>query len=68
MSAGISVYRVKGLYYPVFWVEGEPGHRSQYGVGGRNLDMTGRRQGEVTTFRCPECGYLEFYAPEANNP
>lgn len=67
MSAGLSTYRVKGLYYPVFWVEGESGHSSQYGVSGRNLDVSGRAQAEVTTYRCPDCGYLESYAARAFN-
>ena len=44
-------------------------HKEQEWVGGRpkpswwgGLDLKDRERYKVTTYRCPECGYLESYA------
>jgi hypothetical protein len=39
------------------WVEGVPEH-SFWG----NLKTKNRKKYQVTTYRCPRCGYLESYA------
>jgi hypothetical protein len=40
------------------WIEGPP-EKHWYG-----LKIRGKAQFEVTTFRCPRCGFLESYAPD----
>lgn len=41
------------------WVAGAP-ERGWFG-----LKLRGRRKMAIETYRCPRCGYLESYAPEA---
>ena len=41
------------------WVEGEP--EKSFWTG---LRLKGRDVMPVTTYRCPQCGYLESYAEE----
>ena len=43
---------------PLKWIEGAP----DYWVF--NLKLRGKRQFELTTYRCSRCGYLESYADE----
>ncbi len=40
------------------WADGTPTPSFWSG-----LSLHGRERHEVTTFRCPQCGYLESYAP-----
>jgi hypothetical protein len=42
------------------WVQGLP-EESWFG----GVKLKGRLHLPVTTFRCPNCGYLESYAPPA---
>jgi hypothetical protein len=42
------------------WAEGTP-ERSFW----TGLKLGGRERHAVVTFRCPECGFLESYAPTA---
>jgi hypothetical protein len=41
------------------WVEGQPQVRLF-----RRLKITGKRQLDTVTFRCPRCGWLIWFAPE----
>jgi len=43
---------------PAKWVEGAPEHRTW------NLKLRGKRQLEITTYRCSKCGFLESYAKD----
>jgi hypothetical protein len=42
------------------WIEGEAVKSMWTG-----LDLKGRQKIVVTTFRCPQCGYLESYARQS---
>jgi uncharacterized Zn finger protein len=46
-----------GTVHPSKWVAGPP--EKSFWTGTRTR---GRKQVQVTTFRCGECGYLESYA------
>ena len=39
------------------WVEGKPERSIWIGI-----KLKGREQMPITTYRCPQCGYLESYA------
>jgi hypothetical protein len=39
------------------WVQGEP--ERSFWMG---MKVSGKKQLQVQTFRCPQCGYLESYA------
>ena len=44
---------------PVKWVEGKP--EKSFWTGTKVGD---RREAEISVYRCPACGYVEFYAIE----
>jgi predicted nucleic-acid-binding Zn-ribbon protein len=47
------------------WIEGPPEERYLFGLKTTpfiGLNTKGKRQYEVTTYRCTRCGYLELYA------
>jgi hypothetical protein len=41
------------------WIEGEPEKAFIYG-----LKTKGKRKLDTITFRCPQCGWLVWFAPE----
>jgi len=48
-----------GSFRRTRWVEGQP----RKGLFHR-LKVTGKRQLDTVTFRCPKCGWLIWFAPE----
>jgi len=57
MEEGFILDRMFGSVTVARWVSGKP--FKDFGLG-INTDFT--TQGNVATFRCPKCGYLESYA------
>lgn len=49
-----------GQMLPSRWTEGWP----EKGLFG-SLKLKGRRQLDALTFRCPKCGWLIWFAPDA---
>ena len=49
-----------GRILPTRWTEGSP---EQSFFGG--IKVKGHRQLDTVTFRCPKCGWLIWFAPEA---
>ncbi len=47
------------VVFQPMWIEGKVEKSIWTGI-----KTTDRRKKEVITFRCPKCGFLEFYAPE----
>ena len=45
---------------PSKWIEGEP----EYWMW--NLKVRGKRQIEIASYRCTQCGYLESYARDTS--
>jgi len=45
---------------PGQWISGEPERSFWFG-----LKLSGRKQLTVSAYRCPRCGRLEVFAPEA---
>ena len=45
------------------WVKGLPDSDFFFGIKTRN-----KEQGQIQTFRCPECGYLENFARDVGVP
>jgi predicted nucleic-acid-binding Zn-ribbon protein len=44
----------------VKWRDGEPGWKAKLGMGGKAIDLTSRR--------CTECGFVEFYVDTQAKP
>ena len=44
---------------PAQWVSGEPEYSFWMGGG---LKLRGKDRLDITTYRCPRCGYVESYA------
>jgi hypothetical protein len=61
MEPGFMLDRRRNYGRAALWVSGEPEPSFWFGVktGG------GRKRITVSAFRCPRCGRLEMYAPEA---
>ena len=49
-----------GLVFPTRWAEGLP----EKGLF-KGLKLGGRRRLDTITFRCPKCGWLIWFAPDA---
>ena len=58
MEPGFVLDQTYGAMTQSAWIEGPP-ERSFW----TGLKVKGRDRLPVTTFRCPECGFLESYAP-----
>lgn len=48
-----------GMHKEQEWAAGPP--KRSWWTG---LNLSGKERHNVTTFRCPRCGYLESYAPQ----
>jgi hypothetical protein len=57
MASGFVLGYGNGTKTPATWVEGEPVKTVWTG-----LNLRGRKQVPITTWRCGRCGYLESYA------
>jgi hypothetical protein len=62
MAQGTFVYKQEANYFPLFWMEGEPVRRTFLGIQGTNLDVSGKRISETSSFKCSDCDFLESYA------
>lgn len=49
-------------HYVGKWVAGEPVQAELLGIVGANVDVEGRHQFFVRSYRCDSCGFLELYA------
>ena len=58
LEQGFLLDESHGTRKPGKWIEGEP----EYWLW--NLKIRGRRQIEITSYRCTRCGLLESYAAE----
>ena len=58
MEPGFVVDHGHGETHQGTWVEGAPVHSIWTGI-----KLRGKERLPVTAYRCPGCGYLEFYAP-----
>ena len=56
MEQGYLLDESYGSRKPSKWIEGEP----EYWMW--NLKIRGKRQLELTSYRCRQCGFLESYA------
>jgi hypothetical protein len=59
MEQGYLLDEGYGRQRPGKWIEGAP----ELGMW-TGLRLRGKRQLEITTYRCRRCGYLESYADE----
>ena len=59
MDEGFIMDESHGAVHASKWVEGPPEKSFWTGTKTR-----GKKKVQVTTFRCPTCGYLESYAKE----
>ena len=59
MEEGIVLDESYGRRMPAKWIEGA----AQYWMW--NVVIRGKRQLEISTYRCRRCGYLESYADES---
>ena len=59
MEQGFVVDQAQGAMKTQRWVQGAPEHSFWLG-----LKLRGKRQRDVSTYRCGRCGYLESYADE----
>jgi hypothetical protein len=57
MEEGFIADMTYGAVLASKWIEGEP--EKSFWTGTKTK---GKRQVEILTFRCPDCGYLESYA------
>ena len=57
MEEGFVVDRKKAASVPATWIAGPPENSFWTGV-----KMRGRRQRQIASYRCVQCGYLENYA------
>ena len=48
-----------GKVTPAQWVAGDPEYSFWMGGG---LKLRGKDRLDITTYRCPRCGYVESYA------
>lgn len=62
MEEGFILDRGYGNQEPSDWVEGAP--QLSFWHGG--VKVSDKRQYEVRSYRCKECGFLESYAREEN--
>jgi hypothetical protein len=60
MEPGFMLDRRRSYGVPGQWVSGEPERSFWFG-----LKLSGRKQLTVSAYRCPRCGRLEVFAPEA---
>lgn len=58
MEPGFLLDQTHGGVAQSSWVDGVPERSVWFG-----LKLKGRRRLLVTTYRCPDCGFLESYAP-----
>ena len=58
MEAGFVLDQTYGAMTQSAWIEGAPERSFWTGV-----KLKGHQRLPVTTFRCPDCGFLESYAP-----
>ena len=61
MERGFVLDESYGQRKPSRWIEGAP----EYWIW--NLKVRGKRQVEISSYRCTRCGYLESYAPEMSD-
>jgi hypothetical protein len=59
MERGFLLDESYGQRKPAKWVEGKP----EYWLW--NLKIRGKRQLEISSYRCTRCGYLESFAHDA---
>lgn len=57
LDEGFLLDETHGGRHPLFWVEGPPERSRLFGT-----KLKGRAIWRVTTYRCPDCGYLSSYA------
>ena len=68
MYTGFIASKSQGTtHYVGKWVAGEPVQVEMFGIVGANVDVEGRHQFLVRSFRCDSCGFLELYAVERSN-
>jgi hypothetical protein len=58
MEQGFLLDESYGQRKPGKWIEGAPDYWMW------NLKLRGKRQIEILSYRCRQCGYLESYAPD----
>ena len=59
MEPGYIVDQGYGKVTPAQWVAGDPEYSFWMGGG---LKLRGKDRLDITTYRCPRCGYVESYA------